>query len=76
MARREVVDRNIGHHVEAVISNEVRYLARHPEIEKACSKTGSREFFTTDSTEDFDNHAASFYGAEIKSKHIDLEKSV
>ncbi|MBS1759560.1 MAG: glutamate racemase [Bacteroidetes bacterium] len=49
------------------------YLHRHPEIETACSKGSRTEFFTTDSSTDFDNHAKMFYGTEIISKHIDLQ---
>jgi len=48
------------------------YLARHQEIEKKCSKTGGREFYTTDSTEDFDNHASIFFGRAVQSKHVNL----
>jgi glutamate racemase len=49
------------------------YLARHPEIETKCTKTGKREFYTTDSTQDFDSHASIFYGQPVMSKHIDLQ---
>ena len=48
------------------------YLARHPEMEDKCSKTGSRQFFTTDSTEDFDNHASIFFGDPVHAKHVSL----
>lgn len=48
------------------------YLLRHPEIEALCSKNEERAFFTTDSTEDFDNHASIFFGEVVKSQHIDL----
>jgi glutamate racemase len=48
------------------------YLVRHPEIEKKCSKSGSREFYTTDSTDDFDNHARTFFGEPVQSKHLGL----
>lgn len=58
---------------EIVAESLADYLARHPEIERYCSKNNKREFFTTDATIDFDNHARYFYGAEIQSKHIDLE---
>ena len=51
----------------------VDYLHRHPEIESQCSKNGRREFYTTDSTEDFDSHAGIFYNAPISSRHVDLE---
>ena len=48
------------------------YLARHPEMEAHCSKNSQLSFFTTDSTEDFDNHAANFYGKPVKSSHLQL----
>ena len=50
------------------------YLQRHPELESQCSKNGQRAFYTTDSTEDFDNHASIFFGQDVQSKHLDLEK--
>ena len=49
------------------------YLIRHPEIEKLCSKDGTRTFYTTDATEDFDNHATTFFGETIQSIHLDLD---
>lgn len=57
---------------EIVAESLADYLARHPEMESLCSKNGQREFYTTDSTQDFDNHAATFYGETIRSKHVDL----
>jgi len=57
---------------EIVAASLADYLARHPEMEQLCSKMGRREFFTTDSTVDFDNHAAIFYGEPVASKHVDL----
>jgi glutamate racemase len=58
---------------EIVAQSLAEYLARHPEMDTLCSKKGAREFYTTDSTEDFDNHAAIFYGTPVSSKHADLE---
>jgi len=49
------------------------YLQKHPEIESLISSAGEKKFCTTDSTQDFDRHAANFYGANVKSIHIDLE---
>lgn len=49
------------------------YLIRHSEIEKLCSKNGNRVFYTTDATEDFDNHATTFFGEAIQSIHLDLD---
>jgi glutamate racemase len=57
---------------EIVADSLAGYLGRHPEIESQCSKKGKRLFYTTDSTEDFDNHATTFFGAAIESEHLDL----
>ncbi len=48
------------------------YLFRHKDIEEKCSKNGQLEFFTTDSTKDFDRHSAIFFGKPVSSKHVDL----
>jgi glutamate racemase len=48
------------------------YLTRHPEMESRCSKNGILQFFTTDSTEDFDKHSKIFFGQKVNSKHIEL----
>jgi len=56
-----------------IVANSLQtYLAKHTEIEEKCSKNGNISFFTTDSTEDFDNHAAVFYGKPVKSVHLAL----
>ena len=60
---------------EIVAKSLKDYLQRHPEMEVKCSKNGRREFYTTDSMEDFDNHASLFFGGPVKSKHVDLEAS-
>jgi glutamate racemase len=57
---------------EIVADSLAEYLNRHPEIEARCSKKGGRQFYTTDSTEDFDNHATTFFGEAVQSKHLDL----
>ncbi|HRH61616.1 MAG TPA: aspartate/glutamate racemase family protein, partial [Chitinophagaceae bacterium] len=57
---------------EIVANSLANYLQRHTEIEMLLTKNHTRKFFTTDSTEDFDNHAAMFYGTNIESKHLDL----
>lgn len=58
---------------EIVANSLVDYFQRHPEMESKCSKKGTRVFFTTDSTEDFDEHASIFYGDKIESHHVDLK---
>ena len=57
---------------EIVAVSLADYLRRHPEMESRLSKNGNRTFYTTDSTEDFDNHAAIFYRQPVQSKHVDL----
>jgi len=57
---------------EIVANSLEHYLHRHPEIENQCSRNGQRTFYTTDSTEDFDNHASLFFGEQVSSKHIDI----
>jgi len=41
-------------------------------MEERLSKGGQLQFFTTDSTKDFDAHAAIFYGKQVASEHVDL----
>lgn len=48
------------------------YLHRHPDMEKQLSRSGSRRFFTTDSSQDFDAKAALFYREGVKSEHLSL----
>lgn len=48
------------------------YLLRHPELERRVTKGGSKAFFTTDSTEDFEEHATQFFGAPVKAAHVHL----
>lgn len=48
------------------------YLDRHPEMEHRLSKTGKKQFFTTDSAEDFDKHASMFYGKSVQATHVEL----
>ena len=48
------------------------YLRRHPEVDEKCSQNNQLDFFTTDSTVDFDRHSAIFYGKEVHSQHVQL----
>lgn len=57
---------------EIVAESLADYLLRHPEMEMHCSKGGKRQFYTTDSTSDFDTHATLFYGQPVQSGHVDL----
>ncbi|MFO0414379.1 MAG: glutamate racemase [Bacteroidota bacterium] len=51
------------------------YLLRHQEMESRLSKTGKRNFYTTDSSVDFDKHAALFYGSRVISEKISLRET-
>ena len=57
---------------EIVAKGLVDYLNRHPEMETLCSKNSKLEFYTTDSTENFDQHAAIFFGRPVKSKYLHI----
>ena len=55
---------------EIVADSLADYLQRHPEIGHRLSRNGQTRFYTTDSTEDFDNHASIFYGKDLHSTHV------
>ncbi|MEO6729995.1 MAG: glutamate racemase [Ferruginibacter sp.] len=56
-----------------IVANSLAgYLQRHPELEQQCTKNGRLAFFTTDSTDDFDNHGAIFFGRPVISTHLEL----
>jgi glutamate racemase len=57
---------------EVVAESLAKYLVSHPEMETRLTSTGSRLFYTTDSEEDFNNHAAVFYGEKISAGHVGL----
>ena len=57
---------------EIVAESLKRYLEVHGEIANRCMQSGKREFFTTDDPSDFDLHSTSFFGKEVKSKHLQL----
>jgi glutamate racemase len=55
---------------EIVAASLADYLNRHPELEKGISRHGSRHFYTTDSSSDFDNHASVFFGQAVRSAQV------
>ncbi len=55
-----------------VASSLADYLNRHTELEQKCTKNRRLDFYTTDSAEDFDNHAANFFGKPVTSTHLEL----
>lgn len=48
------------------------YLERHPWMDVKCSKGGTVEFLTTESTEEFDRNASHFIQDDVRSTHIAL----
>ena len=57
----------------AVVADKLEdYLYRHPEMEQRCSKSGRRDYFTTESTQNFDLLGHLFMGSEVKSQHVKL----
>jgi glutamate racemase len=61
---------------EIVAESLADYLRRHPEMETRISRgqsEGTRKFFTTDDTADFDRHAEIFLGQPVASKRIDIQ---
>ncbi len=48
------------------------YLDRHPGLADTCSKGGTRVFYSTGDTTDFDAHAGEFFGEPVKSIHLHL----
>lgn len=57
---------------EIVASSLSDYLKRHIELEQKCTKGGSIDFLTTDSSENFDKAASVFFGRPVKSRQIKI----
>lgn len=56
-----------------VSSKLVEYLARHPEMDCNCSKSGTVKFYTTETSEVFERNATTFIGRKIKSEKLILK---
>ncbi len=48
------------------------YLIRHPEIENACSKFGSKKFLSTDNPIGFEMQGSQFFGQAISAQQVHL----
>ena len=57
---------------EIVANSLANYLERHPEINEQCSKQASLQFYTTDSTAEFERQASLFFGKSLTAQHTDL----
>ena len=51
----------------------VEYLARHPEMDRRCSKSGLVKYYTTENVEIFEKNAATFIGQTVKSEKVILK---
>jgi glutamate racemase len=63
---------NIVSQGEIVAASLKDYLLRHPDMQEACSKHGTRRFLTTDDVAAFEAHARAFFGAEVKGELCEL----
>lgn len=58
----------------SIVANSlVNYLQRHPEVENALLQQGEKQFYTTDSVEEFNKNATIFYGEQINSQQVKLD---
>ena len=57
---------------DIVAASLANYLHRHPQLERKLSKTGSRKFYTTDDTAEFDRHASRFFSAPVSSEFVSV----
>lgn len=57
---------------EIVAKSLADYLHHHPEMERNCSKNGSRTFLTTDDSALFDRQAKIFLGNSVNSTQVEL----
>lgn len=58
-----------------IVSKSLKdYLERHPDKEQRCLKNGRVDFYTSDDPGSFDAMAASFFGAPVRSKHIEISE--
>lgn len=53
---------------EIVANSLLDYLKRHTEMKDQLSKEGTQSFFTSDAPDDFEKHAATFFGKQVKAQ--------
>lgn len=75
---KETIEEVVPAHVQVIAQGEIvanrlkNYLQRHPEIEQLCTKGGTVQYLTTESSGTFDHKATQFIGERINSTHIHL----
>jgi glutamate racemase len=73
---REEIRRVLPTHIKLISQGEIvakslrDYLRRHPEMDQRCTKDGSREFYTTEFVDSFEEKASRFLQCKLKAKHI------
>lgn len=58
---------------KVVSARLVEYLARHPEMDSKCTKSGLVKFYTTENVDIFERNATTFIGRDIKSEKLVLK---
>ncbi len=48
------------------------YLNRHPQMQQSITQGGNIQFHTTDSVQDFNEHATAFFGKKVNAQHLHL----
>lgn len=77
-----VIKTFIPKHVQVILQGTIvahslaDYLGRHKEIERLCTKNGTRLFFTTESIENFKEKASIFYGSAIEAQQLHLSYKI
>lgn len=63
---------NIVSQGDIIAESLTNYLSRHPEMEERITKNREVRLYTTGDTKDFDAHATTFFGKEIRSAHLNI----
>jgi glutamate racemase len=66
---------NIVNQGSIVAESLYSYLKRHPQMNSKLTRTGSRTFFTSDTTDEFDRLSMLFFEEEIRSIQTVLDSS-
>ncbi len=57
---------------DIVAQSLANYLQRHPKMDGQLSRNGTKQFFTTDDTKEFDRHASRFFSAPVTSSFVSV----
>lgn len=65
-------------HIQVIVQGGIvakslqNYLMRHPEMDEKCTKNGSKSFFTTDDSKNFEQQAGLFYELPIQAMQVEI----